>query len=325
MTSAVDSKDLAGRPVIRGRPAIFLNEVRTLRYRRYEYQYHLMLIPVMAFLVLFHIIPMFGSVIAFQKYLPAKGIFGSEWVGLKYFEYMFRLPDAYRIFRNTLVIAVLKIICNLVTPVVFALLLNEIRSVAYKRTIQTVVYLPHFLSWVVLATPIINIFAYNGMINELIKALGGEPILFMASNQYFRGILVGTDTWKEFGFGTIVYLAAIAGISPNLYEAAEIDGANRWQKMLHVTFPEMVPIIVLMTTRSLGNVLNAGFDQIFNLYSPAVYESADIIDTYVYRVGLLQMNYSLSTAVGLLKSVISMTLILISYRLAYKLAGYRIF
>lgn len=296
-----------------------------MRYRRYEYQYHLMLIPVMAFLVLFHIIPMFGSVIAFQKYLPAKGIFGSEWVGLKYFEYMFRLPDAYRIFRNTLVIAVLKIICNLVTPVVFALLLNEIRSVAYKRTIQTVVYLPHFLSWVVLATPIINIFAYNGMINELIKALGGEPILFMASNQYFRGILVGTDTWKEFGFGTIVYLAAIAGISPNLYEAAEIDGANRWQKMLHVTFPEMVPIIVLMTTRSLGNVLNAGFDQIFNLYSPAVYESADIIDTYVYRVGLLQMNYSLSTAVGLLKSVISMTLILISYRLAYKLAGYRIF
>lgn len=296
-----------------------------LRYRKYEYQYHIMMIPVVAFLVLFHVVPMFGIVIAFQRYLPAKGIFESEWVGLKYFELMFKMSDSFRIFRNTFIIAVAKIVCNLIVPVCFALLLNEIRDVYYKRAIQTIVYIPHFLSWVVLATPIINIFAYNGVINKIIEWFGGNSILFMASNQHFRAILVGTDTWKEFGFGTIVYLAAITGISPSLYEAAEIDGATRWQKMLHVTLPEMVPIIVLMATRSLGNVLNAGFDQVFNLYSPAVYETADIIDTYVYRVGLLQMNFSLSTAIGLLKSVISMVLILSSYQLAYRLANYRIF
>lgn len=285
----------------------------------------MMLIPVMICLLIFSILPMFGIVIAFQKFIPAKGIFGSEWVGLKYFTYMFQIPDSYRVFRNTLIIAVEKIVCHLVVPVLFALLLNEIRAVAYKRTIQTVVYLPHFLSWVVLATPIINIFAYTGIVNRAIEALGGSRILFMANNDYFRGILVATDIWKEFGFGTIIYLAAITGISPSLYEAASIDGAGRWKKMLHVTLPEMLPVIVLMVTRSLGNILNAGFDQVFNLYSPAVYETADIVDTYVYRMGLLNMNYSLSTAIGLLKSLISMTLIVISYRLAYKFANYRIF
>ena len=296
-----------------------------VRYRKYEYQYHLMLFPVMVFLILFSIVPMFGIVIAFQKYLPARGILGSEWVGLKYFRYMFMLPDSFRIFRNTLVIAVFKIVFNLAVPVVFSLLLNEIQSVKLKRTVQTVIYIPHFLSWVVLATPILNIFAFNGVVNRLVAALGAEPMMFMGSNRYFRAILIGTDVWKEFGFGTIVYLAAITGISPDLYEVAQIDGATRWQQTWHVTLPGILPIIVLMATRSLGNVLNAGFDQVFNLYSPAVYETADIVDTYVYRVGLLNMNYSLSTAIGLIKSAISMTLIVVSNYLAYKIAHYRVF
>ena len=296
-----------------------------MRYRKYEYQYHLMLLPVMLCLLVFSYVPMAGIVIAFQKYYPAKGIFGSEWVGLRYFKLMLQLPESARIFSNTIIIAVLKIVMGMVVPIVFALLINEVRSVWYKKTIQTVVYVPHFLSWAVLATPVINLFAFNGVINNAIAALGGERTLFLASSRYFRSILILTDTWKEFGFGTIIYLAAITGISPDLYEAAEIDGASRWQKMRSVTLPALVPIIVLMATRNLGNVLNAGFDQIFNLYSPAVYDVADIIDTYVYRVGLLQMNYSLSTAVGLMKSVIGMVLILISYQAAYKFANYRIF
>jgi len=296
-----------------------------LRNQKYAYQYHLMLLPVMAFLVIFHILPMFGVIIAFEKFIPTRGFFGSEFVGLKYFQQMLKMSISWRIFRNTVVIAVWKIAMNMVVPITFSILLNEVRVDGFKRTAQTIIYLPHFLSWVVLAIPIMNIFAYDGVVNNIVRAFGGSPILFMSSNSWFRPILIMTDVWKEFGFGTIVYLAAITGIDPALYEAAVIDGATRGQRMLHVTLPGMLPTIVLLATRNLGNVLSAGFDQIFNLYSPAVYEVGDIIDTYVYRAGLLEMNYSLSTAVGLMKSAISIVLILTSNRLAYKLANYRIF
>lgn len=296
-----------------------------MRNQKYAYQYHLMLLPVMAFLVIFHILPMFGVIIAFEKFIPTRGFFGSEFVGLKYFQQMLKMSISWRIFRNTVVIAVWKIAMNMVVPITFSILLNEVRVEGSKRTAQTIIYLPHFLSWVVLAIPIMNIFAYDGVVNNIVRAFGGSPILFMSSNSWFRPILIMTDVWKEFGFGTIVYLAAITGIDPALYEAAVIDGATRGQRMLHVTLPGMLPTIVLLATRNLGNVLSAGFDQIFNLYSPAVYEVGDIIDTYVYRAGLLEMNYSLSTAVGLMKSAISIVLILTSNRLAYKLANYRIF
>ena len=296
-----------------------------MRNQKYAYQYHLMLLPVMAFLVIFHILPMFGVIIAFEKFIPTRGFFGSEFVGLKYFQQMLKMSISWRIFRNTVVIAVWKIAMNMVVPITFSILLNEVRVEGFKRTAQTIIYLPHFLSWVVLAIPIMNIFAYDGVVNNIVRAFGGSPILFMSSNSWFRPILIMTDVWKEFGFGTIVYLAAITGIDPALYEAAVIDGATRGQRMLHVTLPGMLPTISLLATRNLGNVLSAGFDQIFNLYSPAVYEVGDIIDTYVYRAGLLEMNYSLSTAVGLMKSGISIVLILTSNRLAYKLANYRIF
>ena len=296
-----------------------------LQNKRYAYQYHLMLTPVMVFLFLFHLVPCFGIVIAFEKFLPAKGVFGSKWVGLRYFQQMFSMLNSWRIFRNTFIIACWKIIMNLIVPIVFSILLNEIRLDAYKRTVQTIVYMPHFLSWVVLSIPIMNIFSYDGIVNDVIRLTGAQPIMFLASNTWFRPILVITDVWKEFGFGAIVYLAAITGIDPALYEAAVIDGATRGQRIVHVTLPGLLPTIVLLATRSLGNVLNAGFDQIYNLYIPVVYETADIIDTYVYRAGLLDMNYSLSTAVGLMKSVISIVLILTSNRLAYKLTNYRIF
>lgn len=253
-----------------------------MRNQKYAYQYHLMLLPVMAFLVIFHILPMFGVIIAFEKFIPTRGFFGSEFVGLKYFQQMLKMSISWRIFRNTVVIAVWKIAMNMVVPITFSILLNEVRVEGFKRTAQTIIYLPHFLSWVVLAIPIMNIFAYDGVVNNIVRAFGGSPILFMSSNSWFRPILIMTDVWKEFGFGTIVYLAAITGIDPALYEAAVIDGATRGQRMLHVTLPGMLPTIVLLATRNLGNVLSAGFDQIFNLYSPAVYEVGDIIDTYVY-------------------------------------------
>lgn len=296
-----------------------------MKKRPFEFHYHLMLFPGILLLILFSIVPMLGSTIAFQNFKPGLGFWRSEWVGLDNFRYLFELPDSRTIFFNTIFIAVLKIVANMIVPVIFALLLNEVRSVLLKRSVQTIVYLPHFLSWVILAGIISDMLSTDGLINQIIVGLGIEPIMFLGSNSWFPGIIIGSDVWKEFGFGTIVYLAALTGINPALYEAAAIDGASRWQKLRYITMPSLKPTIILLATLSLGNVLNAGFDQIFNLYNPLVYESGDIIDTYVYRAGLLQVQYGLATAVGLLKSVISFVLIIVSYVLASKFANYRIF
>ncbi|NCU27765.1 sugar ABC transporter permease, partial [Candidatus Nomurabacteria bacterium] len=217
-------------------------------------------------------------------------------------------------------------IVNLIVPLLFALLLNEVRVKWFKRTVQTMVYLPHFLSWVILAGMFTsNIFSLDGMVNSVLGVFGIEPVFFMASNFWFRPIIVLTDVWKEFGFGTIVYLAAITGLDPGQYESAVIDGANRMQKVLYITIPGIAATIVLLGTLSLGNVLNANFDQIFNMYNTMVLKTGDIIDTYVYRSGLLGAKYGLATAVGLMKSVISFILIMTSYKLADKFANYRIF
>ena len=287
--------------------------------------YQAMLLPGILLLIIFIVIPLFGLVIAFQNYVPAKGFLGSEWVGLENFEYMFLIPDSMQVFWNTIVIAVAKIIAGIIVPVIFALLLNEAKNVLFKKTVQTVVYMPYFLSWVILGTIFQTMFSLVGPINAIIQMLGGEPIMFLGSNDWFRSIIVITDTWKNFGYGAIVYLAALLAVDQNLYEAAAIDGAGRFKQLIHITLPSLVPTIVLMTTLSLGNVLNAGFDQVFNMYNAMVYETGDIIDTYVYRMGLIDMQYSLSTAVGLLKSIVSSVLIILSYTLARKFAGYRIF
>lgn len=279
----------------------------------------------MIFLVIFSIIPMFGIVMAFQNFVPAKGIFGSKFVGLAQFQRLFMLPDFRQILENTLIIALSKIIIGTLLAIVFAVLLNECRNVRYKRFIQTAVYLPHFLSWVILAVMFSNIFSYTGIINQLITALGGEPVMFMISNTWFRPIIIGTDVWKEFGYNAVIYVAAMTSIDPSLYEAADIDGAGRWKKIMHITLPGILPTIILMGTLSIGNVLNAGFDQVFNMYSPLVYRTGDIIDTYVYREGLVNIQYSFATAVGLFKSIISVALLTTAYKLADKFCGYRIF
>ncbi|TWD93405.1 putative aldouronate transport system permease protein [Neobacillus bataviensis] len=296
-----------------------------MKKRGGQLEYHLMLAPGMLFLLIFSFIPMFGIIMAFEDYIPAKGIFGSEWVGLENFKYMLEIPDSMKILRNTLVIAVGKIILGTLVPIIFALLLNEIRIKWAKKSIQTIVYLPNFLSWAVLAAVFINIFDYYGPVNNFLQALGHKPILFLGSNEWFRSIIVSTDVWKGFGYGAIVYLAALTGIDPGLYEASSMDGANRFKQLVHVTLPGILPTIMLITALNLGNILNAGFDQIFALYNPIVYETGDVIDTYVYRVGLLGQQYSFATAIGLLKSVVSCVLILSANELSKKLANMRIF
>lgn len=236
------------------------------------------------------------------------------------------MPDSWQVLRNTLVIAVGKIVFGTLAAILFALLLNELRNQRLKKSIQTAVYLPHFVSWVIYATIMRSMLGAEGLVNQVLQTLGGqEPVLFLGTPSLFPWVMILTETLKEFGFSAIVYLSAITAIDPGLYEAAEIDGAGRWQQAVHVTLPGLRTIIVLMATLSLGNVLNAGFDQIFNMYNPLVYSTGDIIDTYVYRVGLISINYGVGSAVGLFKSVISIILMTAAYWMAAKFADYRIF
>lgn len=287
---------------------------------------HLMLVPAVLLAIVFQYIPMGGIVIAFQDFKPYLGFTESKWVGWDNFKYLFLYPDVGQVIWNTLVIAFFKIIAGLIAPFLFAILLNEVRLTAFKRVSQTLVYLPHFLSWVILGGILLDILSpQGGMVNKLVVALGGDPIFFLGDGTWFRITLIVSDVWKEFGFGTIVFLASLSGINPALYEAAEVDGANRFKQTLHITIPALMPITIVLMTLSIGNILNAGFDQVFNLYNPLVYDKGDIIDTFVYRLGILNGKMSFATAVGLFKSVVATILIVISYRMAYKLANYRVF
>lgn len=286
---------------------------------------YVMILPSFVLAVIFCYIPMGGLIMAFQDYKPWLGISGSQFVGMDQFRQIFMFRESYQAIINTLIIATAKIIFGLIVPIVMALLLNEVKHVGLKKGIQTLVYLPHFLSWVTVAGMLRDILGLDGIVNALLQKLGMEPVFFLGEAGMFRQIVVLSDLWKGFGFGMIVYLAAISNIDQSLYEAAEMDGANRWKQTLHITIPSIMPMIIVMATLSLGNVLNAGFDQIFNLYSPLTYSTGDIIDTYVYRQSLVNGQYSFGTAVGLFKSGVSLLLTAIAYRLAYKFAGYRIF
>lgn len=290
-----------------------------------QISYYAMCAPGMLWLILFSIVPMAGIVMAFQNFKPGLGIFRSPFIGMENFEYLFSLKDAQRVIGNTLVIAVAKIILNLLVPLIFALLLNEVRRMRYKKAIQTIVYLPHFLSWVILASIITNIFGYDGIVNQITVALGGQQKVYMSDENFFRWLVILSDVWKEFGYNAVIFLAALTGISPELYESAAIDGASRWKQTWYITLPSLTNTIVLLTVLALGNVLNAGFDQVFNMYNPMVYGTVDILDTWVYRMGLTKLQFSLATAAGLFKSVVSFVLITVSYALAYKYADYSIF
>ena len=289
--------------------------------------YHLMLLPGLLLVIVFSYVPIYGIVIAFQRFIPARGMFGDQkWIGLGNFEYLINLPTVWQVLGNTLIIALGKIVLNTLLPIAVAILLNEVRSNLFKRTVQTLVYFPYFISWIVFGGIMIDLLSVSdGIVNNVIMALGFEPIFFLGDPDVFRGTLIVTDVWKTFGFITVIYLAAITSIDPTLYEAAEIDGAGRLQKIRHITLPGMAMVIVLLMVLNLGNVLNAGFEQVFVLYSPLTYETGDIIDTLVYRLGLLQAQYGLATAVGLLKGLISFSLISVSYYIAYRFFSYRLF
>ena len=246
---------------------------------RRELPLHMLIIPGVILVFIFHYIPMFGIVMAFQKFVPAKGFWGSDWIGLDNFRYIFNMPNIWNVMWNTVYIAVMKIVATLVVPIIFALLLNEVRKNSFKRTIQTVIYFPHFLSWVILGGILIDVLSpTSGIVNEVLGVFGIDSIYFLGNSKWFPYTLVLTNTWKEFGYNTIVYLAALTSIDPTLYEAAVVDGAGRWKQTWHITLPGILPIVTLMTVLSLGNVLNAGFDQVFNLYSPSVYSTGDIIE-----------------------------------------------
>lgn len=292
--------------------------------RSKEWQYHLLLIPGIITVFIFCYIPLYGLVIAFEKFNPGLG-FSSPWVGLKNFNFVFSQPNFVRTIWNTLYISFFKLTGGIFVPVLFALLLNEIRNRAVKRVFQTIIYIPNFISWVIMAGLMINLLGSNGIVNQLLEALGLRSISFLGNPRVYPWTMIISDIWKTFGFGTVIYLAALTSIDPGLYESASIDGAGRFQQVLHITLPMLLPIVSLMAVLSLGGLLNAGFDQIYNTYSPVVYESGDIIDTYVYRLGIEQAQYSVATAVGLFKSIISCILVSLSYLFAYRVVGYRIF
>ena len=287
--------------------------------------YHLMMAPGMLFLLIFSYIPMAGILMAFQDYKPSKGLFGSPFVGLEHFRYMAELPDIAQVIGNTLTIALGKILLGTLMAIAFSIMLNEIRLKRMKRWVQTIVYLPHFLSWVVLASVVVNLFNLDGSVNQLLVSLGLERINFLGSNRWFQPLIIGTDVWKEFGYNSVVYLAAITSIDPGLHEAAAMDGATWWKRVIHITLPGMMPIILLMAAMNLTSILSAGFDQIYNLYTPLVYQSGDILDTYVYRIGLIGRQYSFATAVGLFKSVIGLVLMCGANEAAKRFADRKIF
>lgn len=279
---------------------------------------YLLLLPGIVFLIIFRYIPIFGNVIAFMDYNPFDTS-QNVWVGLKHFQDLLTRPQFLQVFGNTLYISILKMVCGFPIPIILALMMNEMKNLKFKKVAQTLLYLPNFISWVVLAGLIMNMLDPDtGVVTGIINSISGEQVQVLTDTRYFVPMLVITDIYKGAGWGTIIYFAALSGIDPQLYEAAEIDGARKWKQLLHITLPSITPTIVVMLILSCNNIVNAGFDQIFMLYTALVYSVADIIDTYVYRIGIKNADYSFSTAAGLFKSVIALVMILIVNTVAKK-------
>lgn len=292
-------------------------------FRRHRMAY-LMLVPGIAFFLVFSYYPMYGLIISFKDFKGSLGILGSPWVGFKHFQVLFASEEFYRIFRNTLLINTYKLVFFFPVPVILALLINEIGRNSVKRPIQTILYFPHFLSWVVVGSIVYRVLGYDGIANALVTALGGERISFLSDVHWFRSILVVSATWKEAGWGTILYLAALCTIDPGLYDAALVDGAGRWKQTLHVSLPGIASTFAVLLILRIGGMMSTGFEQIFVLYNPMVYEVGDVFGTYIYRTGLLTRRFSYSTAVGMFQSVVSMILIYTANRVANRMGGHGI-
>ena len=304
----------------------------TKEYFWQQFPLHAMLFIPCLFVLIYDYFPFIGILMAFQRYVSTldgflASLFSSKFVGLDVFRHIFKLPNMGEVIFNTIFIAVMKIVSVLFFPVVFALMLNEVYRSWFKRTVQVITFLPYFLSWVVLRGIFFDVFSprADGIVNQILGNFGVEPINFFGNSTIFPDMMVATNLWQQIGYNTIIILAAISGIDPTLYEAATIDGAKRLKQMFYVTLPSIAPMVLLMAILSLGNVLRAGFDQIFNMYSPSVYKTGDILDTFVYRLGIMQGSFSNATAVGLFQSAVSMVLIVFSYWLAHKYSDYKIF
>lgn len=294
---------------------------RLNNFRKYKALY-LISLPGIIYFLIFKYLPLMGSVMAFQNYNIFKGFTGSPWVGLEHFKRMFSYSEFLRILENTVMIGLYDLLFAFPVPIIMALMLNELRKVFFKRILQTVVYLPHFLSWVIIGGIMIGILSpTTGIINQVLNVLGLESIYFLGEDSYIRSILVGTGIWKDSGWGTIVYLAALASINPELYEAARIDGANRWKQTLKITIPAIMPTITIMFLLHIGNFLDFGFERVFVFVNSLNESKGDILDTYVYRVGLIDQQYSYTTAIGLFKSIVGLCLIMIGNTLSKRTSG----
>ncbi len=311
------------------RPLLELSSPRIRGRRRRSFRenlpLYLMLLPGFVGLLVFGVYPLYWLIIAFQDYDPLSGISGSPFVGLDNFRAVFETPGIWQVVRNTVLIAGGKLVFGLLASLVFALLLNEIRGGWFRRTIQSLSYLLHFLSWAIFGGILLQLLAYDGAVNRVLQAFGIPKVFWLGDPTVFPLAMIGTDVWKEFGFGAILLLAALTSISPSLYESAAVDGANRWQRMWHITLPGLRPILILLGTLSLGSILRAGFEQILTMYNPVVYSTGDIMDTYVYRTGLLGLQFSPAAVVGLLQSFVGFVLVVAAYSLARRFADYRIF
>jgi putative aldouronate transport system permease protein len=281
---------------------------------------YLMLLPALLFLIIFKYTPMYGVIIAFKDYNIIQGIMKSDWVGLKHFRELFMFDEFPKVVRNTLIISLMKLVVGFPAPIVLALLLNELRIAMFKRIVQTITYIPHFISWVVIGGIAVDVLSPNsGIVNKIIQAFGYDPIFFMSSEKLFRWILVFSDIWKEAGWGAIIYLAALIGINDELFQAATVDGAGRFRQIWHISLPGIRSTIIVLLLLRIGHVLDAGFEQVLAMYNATVYEVADIIDTYVFRVGLGTMQFGLTTAAGLFQSVIGCVLLVMANMLARRM------
>ncbi|MGZ9585554.1 ABC transporter permease [Paenibacillus marinisediminis] len=283
----------------------------------------LLFLPAIAYYIIFHYVPIYGILIAFKDYRFKLGIWGSPWVGLEHFRDLFSLPSFWEVFRNTIIISFYKLVFSFPAPIILALMLNEVRHMIFKRFVQTISYVPHFLSWVVIAGLFVQFLSPSiGPINILLKAFGIDPIYFLGDPKWFRAVLVLTEVWKSVGWGTIIYLAVLTGINPDLYEASKVDGASRMQNIRYITLPSMAPVVTIMFILAVGQIVNDDFDQVFNLYSPAVYQVGDVLSTYTYRRGLVELEYSFAATVGLFKNIIAFVLIVITNTISKKINEY---
>jgi putative aldouronate transport system permease protein len=298
------------------------NRLKEMKRGLYKSRYlYIMIAPIMAYYIIFHYVPMYGAQIAFKDFNPFEGIWNSPWAGFKYFMQFFKSVYFWRLIRNTLTINIYGIIVGFPAPILLALLLNEVRNKIFKKSVQTIVYLPHFISTVVVVGMLVGFLSpRSGFINGIIKAFGAEPIHFLSEPGWFKSIYVWSGVWQEAGWGSIIYLAALTGIDPSLYEAAIVDGSTRWQRLIYITIPALIPTIVIMLILRMGGLLNVGFEKIMLMYNPITYETADVISTYVYRRGIQGAEYSFSTAVGLFNSVVNFIIIVTFNALSRKVS-----